>query len=99
MDTAQLQPYMPYIVMAVNGIIAGWIAGLILGGAGGILRHWIVGIIGAFVGGWLVQAGLLSIPAAVKPFTAMVPYGYGDQILVSTIGALLVMVIARIVAR
>lgn len=92
MNTAELQPYMPYIIMAVNGIIAGWIAGALLGGAGGLIRNLIVGLIGAFVGGWLVHAGLLKLP-----FTTGLQFG--DQVVVSTIGALLVMIIARIVGR
>ena len=40
--------YWPWIVMALNGLIAGWIAGLILGG-GGLLRNMFVGIIGAYI--------------------------------------------------
>ena len=47
--------------MAVNGLIAGWLASLVLGG-GGIIRDIFVGIIGSFVGGALVQAGLLKLP-------------------------------------
>jgi len=97
MDMAQLQPYMPYIIMAVVGIIAGWLAGAVLGGTGGLLRNLIVGLIGALVGGSLVKHGLLQVPAAAKPFTDMVPMG--EQILVATVGALLIMIIARIVAR
>ena len=50
-------PYLPWIVMAVNGLIAGWLAGLLLGG-GGLIRNIFVGIIGSFVGGALVQGGL-----------------------------------------
>jgi uncharacterized membrane protein YeaQ/YmgE (transglycosylase-associated protein family) len=92
MTMAQVQPYWPFIIMALNGMIAGWIAGSLLGGAGGLIRNLIVGIIGAFVGGWLVHAGLLKLP-----FTTGIPFG--DQVVVSTIGALLVMIIARIVAR
>lgn len=90
MTMAQLQPYMPWIIMAVNGLIAGWIAGLLLGG-GGLIRNVIVGIIGAFVGGALVQLGLLRLPF---------DFGvWGNQIAVSTIGALLVLILARILAR
>ncbi len=88
---ADLQPYMPYIVMAVNGLIAGWLAGLILGG-GGLLRNLFVGVIGAFLAGALINSGLLKLP-----FTT--GFGYGDQILVSTIGAILIIIIARIVGR
>ena len=60
----QYAPYMPYIVMAVTGIIAGWLAGLLLGG-GGLIRNLIVGLIGAFIGGLLVSTGLLRLPFGV----------------------------------
>ena len=93
---AELQPYMPYIVMALNGLVAGWLAGLLLGG-GGLIRNLFVGIIGAFVGGFLVNAGLLTLPASVMAWANMIPYG--PQILISTIGAILVIVLARIVGR
>lgn len=78
-----------WIIMIVNGLIAGWLAGLLLGG-GGLIRNLIVGLIGAVVGGYLVQVGLLKLP---YDFDAIVPYG--NQIVVSTIGALLVVIIAR----
>jgi uncharacterized membrane protein YeaQ/YmgE (transglycosylase-associated protein family) len=78
----QIQPYTPLIVMAVNGLIAGWLAGLLFGG-GGLIRNMIVGIIGAFVGGTLVRYEL----------TNAVPYG--TQILISTIGAAIVIIVAR----
>jgi uncharacterized membrane protein YeaQ/YmgE (transglycosylase-associated protein family) len=88
---ADLQPYMPYIVMGLNGLIAGWLAGLLLGG-GGLIRNLFVGVLGALVGGWLVKSGLLKLP-----FTTGFPYG--DQIMVSTIGALLIVILARIIGR
>jgi uncharacterized membrane protein YeaQ/YmgE (transglycosylase-associated protein family) len=83
--------FAPWVVMAVNGLIAGWLASLVLGG-GGIIRDIFVGIIGAFVGGALVQAGLLKLP-----FLVDMPWAH--QILVSTVGALLIIVIARIIGR
>jgi uncharacterized membrane protein YeaQ/YmgE (transglycosylase-associated protein family) len=90
----QIQPYTPIIVMAVNGLIAGWLAGLLFGG-GGLIRNMFVGIIGAFVGGALVRYELLQLPTAVTNVTNMVPYGYGTQILISTIGAAIVIIISR----
>ena len=81
----QIQPYTPIIIMAINGLIAGWLAGLLLGG-GGLIRNLVVGLIGAFVGGALVRFGLLKLPEAVIGFTSKVPYG--EQILISTIGAI-----------
>jgi uncharacterized membrane protein YeaQ/YmgE (transglycosylase-associated protein family) len=79
-----------WIVMVVNGLIAGWLAGLLLGG-GGLIRNLIVGLIGAVVGGYLVAAGLLKLP---YDFDTYVPY-YGNQIVVSTVGAMLVVLVAR----
>jgi uncharacterized membrane protein YeaQ/YmgE (transglycosylase-associated protein family) len=88
---SEIQPYLPLIIMALNGLFAGWLAGQILGG-GGLIRNIIVGLIGAFVGGLLIQQGLLKLP-----FTT--GFGYGDQIIVSTIGAMLVILIARFLGR
>lgn len=39
----QIQPYMPIIVMALNGLVAGTLASLLLGG-GGLIRNLLVGI-------------------------------------------------------
>jgi uncharacterized membrane protein YeaQ/YmgE (transglycosylase-associated protein family) len=94
----QIQPYTPIIIMALNGLIAGWLAGMLLGG-GGLIRNLFVGLIGAFVGGALVSYKLLALPESVTKFTAMVPYAYGEQILISTIGAIIVIILARIFVR
>jgi len=84
-------PYMPWIIMAVNGLVAGWLASLLLGG-GGLIRDIFIGIIGAFVGGALVQAGLLNLPFLLES-----PWAH--QILISTIGAILIILLARLIAR
>lgn len=91
---AQIQPYWPYIVMGINGLVAGWLAGQILGG-GGLIRNIVVGIIGAFVGGLLVAHGLLKLPI---DFNAYIPQ-FGNQLVVSTIGAMLVILVARFLGR
>ncbi|MDH3879343.1 MAG: hypothetical protein OET18_15975 [Desulfobacterales bacterium] len=85
----------PFVIMAITGLIAGWLAGLLLGG-GGLFRNLFVGVLGAIVGGTLVQMGLLQLPAQVTDITNSIPFG--TQILVSTIGAIIVVIIARIVA-
>ena len=90
----QLQPYMHYIIMGINGIIAGWLAALLLGG-GGLLRDLIVGLIGSFVGGMMVSVGILKLP---YDFNTIIPT-HGNQIAVSTVGAIVVLIVARIVAR
>lgn len=83
--------YWPWIVMALNGLIAGWLAGLILGG-GGLIRNMFVGIIGAYIGGAMVRANLLNLPFTTGS-------EFGDQLVVSTIGAILIVILARIIAR
>jgi uncharacterized membrane protein YeaQ/YmgE (transglycosylase-associated protein family) len=88
----QIQPYMPLIVMALNGLVAGFLASLLLGG-GGLIRMILVGIIGAFVGGALIRYQLLTLPVSITNITDAIPHG--TQILVSTIGALVVLIIAR----
>ena len=84
------------LIMIINGMIAGWLAGQILGG-GGLLRNLIVGVIGAAVGGAMVKYGLLTLPVSITNVTNTVPYG--TQILVSTIGAMIVILIGRFLGR
>jgi len=88
----QIEPYTPLIIMVINGLIAGWLVGLLLGG-GGLIRNVVVGIIGGFVGGLLVHYGLLPLPDGLTNVTNRVPYG--TQIVISTIGAVIVVIIAR----
>lgn len=90
MDQVMAYLQNPYVIMAINGLIAGWLAGQLLGG-GGLIRNLFVGVIGAVIGGALVQAGLLNLPFNLGT--------WGNQILVSTIGAILVILIARVIAR
>jgi uncharacterized membrane protein YeaQ/YmgE (transglycosylase-associated protein family) len=82
-------PYTPYVILAVVGLIAGWLSGLLLGG-GGLIRNLIVGVIGAYVGGFLVQMLNLRIGLG-SPWV--------DQIAIATIGAIVVTILARIIAR
>ena len=70
------------------GLIGGWLAGMLLGG-GGLIRNLVVGVIGAFVGAYVLQ--VLNIHFGLNPLL--------EQIVTATIGALLVTVIARVIAR
>uniref|UniRef100_UPI00404AFEA1 GlsB/YeaQ/YmgE family stress response membrane protein n=1 Tax=Cephaloticoccus sp. TaxID=1985742 RepID=UPI00404AFEA1 len=50
------------LIFLVVGIVAGWLAGLIIKGGGfGILGNMIIGIIGAALGGWLFDVLDISI--------------------------------------
>jgi uncharacterized membrane protein YeaQ/YmgE (transglycosylase-associated protein family) len=76
------------IVMAVVGIIAGFLASLVVGGSG-ILRYLVTGIIGAFVGGFVLNAAGLNL--GIK--NALL-----SQIVTAAIGAIIVVILARIIA-
>ena len=43
------------IIWIVIGLIAGWLASLIVGGGGGLIGYLIAGLIGSVVGGFLAQ--------------------------------------------
>jgi uncharacterized membrane protein YeaQ/YmgE (transglycosylase-associated protein family) len=93
MTLAQLEPYKLYIILGLIGIVAGWLSGLLLGG-GGLIRNLIVGLLGAFVGGLLVNLNILKLPKL--PVIDTIPLG--NEIVVATIGAIIVTVIARLLA-
>lgn len=76
------------IMMAVVGIIAGFLASLLVGGSG-LIRYLITGIIGSFVGGGLLTA--LGVNLGIRNALA-------SQIATSTIGAIVVVILARIIA-
>jgi uncharacterized membrane protein YeaQ/YmgE (transglycosylase-associated protein family) len=70
------------------GLIAGWLAGLVMkGGPGGILGDMIVGVIGALLGGWLF--GVLGISAG----------GLLGAIVTAFVGACVFIAILRVVRR
>ena len=71
------------------GLVAGWLASLLLGG-GGLVRNLIIGVIGAFVGGWLLSAVGVSIPIG----NALI-----SQIITATIGAIVVIIVARVIVK
>lgn len=77
------------LIFLAIGLVAGWLASLVLGG-GGLLRNLIVGVIGAFVGGWLLSVANISLPIG----NALL-----SQIITATIGAIVVIVIARVIVK
>jgi len=80
------------IVILVVGLIAGWLAGKITRGAGfGIIGDIIIGVIGAFVGSWL-WSSLLKLPVIFHNF-------WVDSIVIATIGAVVLLLILRLIRR
>ena len=77
------------VVMAVIGIIAGFLASVVVGGGGGLLWYLIVGLVGAFVGGLLLGSTGLNLGIS-NPIAS--------QVVTATIGAILVIILARVIA-
>ena len=80
---------MGIIASLIIGAIAGWLAGLIVRGAGfGLLGNIVVGIIGALVAGWLLpQLGIVLASGTL------------GSILDATVGAVIVLVILSLIKR
>jgi uncharacterized membrane protein YeaQ/YmgE (transglycosylase-associated protein family) len=76
------------VTILVVGIVAGWLASLVVGG-GGLLRYLITGILGAFVGGWLFSAAGWKLN---------IGNDLAEQIVVSAIGAIVLVLLARLIA-
>ncbi|CAK6689869.1 GlsB/YeaQ/YmgE family stress response membrane protein [Synechococcus sp. CBW1107] len=78
---------MSVIWFLIVGVIAGWLAGLLVKGGGfGLIGDLVVGIIGALIGGLLFGGGLLG-------------GGVLGSILVATIGAVILLVVLRVIKR
>jgi len=81
---------MGILTWVVVGIVAGWLAGVVMKGKGfGLIGNMIIGIVGALVGGWLAGA-LFNISNAVSGFNL-------GTIVVAFLGAVVVLYIARLI--
>jgi uncharacterized membrane protein YeaQ/YmgE (transglycosylase-associated protein family) len=70
------------------GLVAGWLAGMIMKGSGfGLIGDLVIGVIGALLGGFLF--GLLGITA----------YGLLGSLILATIGAIVLLVLIRAIRR
>jgi uncharacterized membrane protein YeaQ/YmgE (transglycosylase-associated protein family) len=76
------------IILLLVGLVAGFLAGKIVRGAGfGVIGDIVIGIIGAFVGYWLLgMFGLILV-------------GILGMIISATIGAVVLVVIVRLIRR
>ena len=76
------------VIFLLTGLVAGWIASLILGGKG-LVRYLVVGVIGALVGGSVLKLAHTSLPLE----------GWLNDLVTAVIGSIIVIIIARIVAK
>ncbi|HET8692422.1 MAG TPA: GlsB/YeaQ/YmgE family stress response membrane protein [Steroidobacteraceae bacterium] len=80
---------MEFLWFIIIGIIAGWLAGVIMKGGGfGLVGDMVVGILGALIGGWLFTK-----------FGASAGGGLIGSIIVATIGAIVLIFILRLFKR
>ena len=75
------------LVILFVGLVAGWLAGQIVQGTGfGIVGDLLIGIAGAFIGSWLLPQLGIHLGAGIV-----------SAIINATIGALLLLVVVRLV--
>lgn len=76
-----------WIIIIVVGIVAGWIAGLIVDGGGfGLIGDLVVGVVGAFIGDYLLNH-----------FHVVLAHGIIGLIINAVIGAVILLFILRLV--
>jgi len=76
-------------VMLIIGAVAGWLAGRIVDGYGyGMLGNIVVGIVGAFIDGLILPRLGFSLGGGLLP-----------SIIYSTLGAVILLVLIRLVKR
>ena len=79
---------MSIIAWIVLGLIAGWLAGMIMRGGGyGIIGDIVLGVVGALVGGWITAAVLGR--DMVNGFNI-------ESLIVAVIGAIVLIAISRL---
>ena len=79
---------MNILIWIVSGIIAGWLAGVIVKGRGfGIIGDFIIGLIGGVLGGWLFS------------FLGIAATNWLGQILVAALGGVVLVLIIRTIRK
>jgi len=80
---------MEFIWFIIVGLVAGWLAGVIMKGGGfGVIGDIVVGIVGALIGGWLFSSMGVSAGG-----------GLLGSIIVALIGAIILIFLLRLIKR
>ena len=82
MNTQQL------IITAVVGIVAGWLASIVVGGPSSLIGYLVTGLIGAFVGNFVLSAVGWKLKLGNE---------LADSIVISAIGAIIVVILAKLI--
>jgi uncharacterized membrane protein YeaQ/YmgE (transglycosylase-associated protein family) len=79
---------MDLIWFLLIGLIAGWLASAIVGGGFGLIGDIVIGVVGAFLGGYLFRTFGFSVGG-----------GMLGSIIVATVGAIVLLLLLRLVRR
>jgi uncharacterized membrane protein YeaQ/YmgE (transglycosylase-associated protein family) len=80
---------MNFVWFIIVGLVAGWLAGVIMKGGGfGVIGDIVVGIVGALIGGWLFSTMGVSAGG-----------GLLGAIIVALIGAIILIFLLRLIKR
>lgn len=80
---------MEFIWFVLIGLVAGWLAGKVMGSGGyGVIGDIVVGVIGALIGGFIF--GMLGISAGG---------GLIGSLVVATIGAIILLFLVRLIKK
>ena len=76
------------VAWIIIGLIAGWVASLIVGTGSNLVGYLIAGLIGSVVGGFLA-----------RQFKIRLNFGnaFLEQVVISIVGAIIVLIVARII--
>ncbi len=75
------------LIALLIGLVAGWLASFIFGGSG-LVGYLVSGVIGSFVGSFVLQKAKINLGITNE---------YARDIVTATIGAIIVVIIARII--
>jgi uncharacterized membrane protein YeaQ/YmgE (transglycosylase-associated protein family) len=76
------------LITIIIGLVAGFLASVVVGGSGGLVKFLVSGLIGSFVGPLVLNA--LGVNLGIRsPLVS--------QIAVSTIGAIVVLILANLI--
>jgi len=77
------------LIILVIGIVAGWLAGLVVRGGGfGLLGDLVIGIAGAFIASWLFPR-----------FGIQIGTGIVQEIVYAMLGAIILLLVVRLIRR
>lgn len=82
---------MHFLYFLIIGLVAGWLAGLIMKGSGfGLVGDLVIGVLGAFFGGWLIH-DVMHVDFGLGPLLS--------ALLTATLGAVALLFIIKVIRK